>query len=353
MRQAIWIATLYTFFLLAGCTPPGGQLPIVGTGGADPDGSWYQVYFTRPESPSAESYRGGPDQALVEAIDRARLSVDMAIYDLNLWSVRDALLAADQRGVTVRLVVESDYIDQEEIQELKDAGIPVLGDRREGLMHDKFTVIDRGEVWTGSMNYTLSDTYRNNNNLVRLRSARLAENYTAEFEEMFVEDRFGPGSPADTPNPQLSVEETDLEVYFSPEDGVSRHLVDLVESAQESVFFLAYSFTQDELADALIERNQEGVKVAGVMEKRQVQSNTGSDYETLRDAGLDVRLDGNPNNMHHKVLIIDGRILVTGSYNFSRSAEERNDENSLVIHDPEIAALFLEEFQRIFAAAQP
>jgi phosphatidylserine/phosphatidylglycerophosphate/cardiolipin synthase-like enzyme len=263
------------------------------------------------------------------------------------------LLAADQWGVTVRLVVESDYIDQEEIQELKDAGIPVLGDRREGLMHDKFTVIDRGEVWTGSMNYTLSDTYRNNNNLVRLRSARLAENYTAEFEEMFVEDRFGPGSPADTPNPQLSVEETDLEVYFSPDDGTSERLVDLVESAQESVFFLAYSFTQDELADALIERNQEGVKVAGVMEKRQVQSNTGSDYETLRDAGLDVRLDGNPNNMHHKVLIIDGRILVTGSYNFSRSAEERNDENSLVIHDPEIAALFLEEFQRIFAAAQP
>ena len=333
--------------------PPGGQLPPIETANTNPSSPWYQVYFTHPESLSAQTYRGGPDQALVEAIDRARLSVDMAVYDLNLWSVRDALLAADQRGVTVRLVVESDNIDQDEIQELKAAGLPVLGDRREGLMHDKFTVIDRLEVWTGSMNYTLSDTYRNNNNLVRLRSERLAEDYTTEFEEMFVEDRFGPGSPADTPYSQLAVDGTDLEVYFSPEDGTAVRLVDLVQAAQESVYFLAYSFTQDELAEALLERSQAGIDVAGVMEARQVESNTGSDYELFRDAGLDVRLDGNPNHMHHKVLIIDRRIVVTGSYNFSRSAEERNDENTLVIHSPEFTAPFLEEFQRLFAAAQP
>ena len=333
--------------------PPGEQLPPLKTSDPNQDSLWYQVYFTQPESPSAQTYRGGPDQALVEAIDRARLSVDMAVYDLNLWSIRDALLAADQRGVKVRLVVESDNIDQDEIQELKAAGIPVLGDRREGLMHDKFTVIDHLEVWAGSMNYTLSDTYRNNNNLVRLRSARLAEDYTAEFEEMFVGDHFGPGSPADTSYSQLAVDGTDLEVYFSPEDGAAVRLVDLVQAAQESVYFLAYSFTQDELAEALLERSQAGVNVSGVMEARQVESNTGSDYELFRDAGLDVRLDGNPNNMHHKVLIIDGRTVVTGSYNFSRSAEERNDENTLVIHNPEIAALFLGEFQRLFTAALP
>ncbi len=115
----------------------------------------------------------------------ARVSVDIAVLDLNLWSIRDALLEAYDRGVLVRMVVESDYLDTDEVQELKDAGIPVLGDRQEGLMHNKFVIIDRQEVWTGSMNFTISDTYQNNNNLQRIRSSRLAEDYTAEFEEMF------------------------------------------------------------------------------------------------------------------------------------------------------------------------
>jgi phosphatidylserine/phosphatidylglycerophosphate/cardiolipin synthase-like enzyme len=57
--------------------------------------------------------------------------------------------------------------------------------------------------------------------------------------------------------------------------------------------------------------------------------------------------------MHHKVLIIDERIVVTGSYNFSASAEKRNDENTLVIHNPEVAALFLAEYERVYATAQP
>jgi phosphatidylserine/phosphatidylglycerophosphate/cardiolipin synthase-like enzyme len=117
------------------------------------------------------------------------------------------------------------------------------------------------------------------------------------------------------------------------------------------VRFLAYSFTQDELAEALLQRSLEGIDVTGVMEARQVESNVGSDYERFRGAGLDVRLDANPSNMHHKVLIIDDSIVVTGSYNFSRSAEERNDENTLVIHDPAIAAQYLAEFQEIFDAA--
>ena len=79
----------------------------------------------------------------------------------------------------------------------------------------------------------------------------------------------------------------------------------------------------------------------------------GGEYEHLLNAGLDVRLDGNPRNMHHKVIIIDGQIVVTGSYNFSASAEERNDENTLILHNPDIAAQFLAEFQRVYAAAEP
>ena len=79
----------------------------------------------------------------------------------------------------------------------------------------------------------------------------------------------------------------------------------------------------------------------------------GSEFETLTGGGLDVRLDGNPFNMHHKFLIIDRQTVVTGSYNFTFSAEEHNDENLLVIHDREIAGTFGDEFARIIEIAGP
>jgi phosphatidylserine/phosphatidylglycerophosphate/cardiolipin synthase-like enzyme len=202
------------------------------------------------------------------------------------------------------------------------------------------------------MNYTISEAYRNNNNLVRIRSAELAEDYTAEFTEMFEADQFGPGSPANTPYPALTIQGIPLEIYFSPDDSVEGQLERLLRSAQEDIFFLAFSFTSDELAQAILDRAAAGVTVAGVMDNSQYKSNLGSEYDAFRSAGLDVRLDGNPRNMHHKVIILDQSTVITGSYNYTFSAATRNDENLLVIHSPEIAALFLEEFQKVFLQAR-
>ncbi len=276
----------------------------------------------------------------------------MAIYDLNLWSIRDALIAAYHRGLDVRLVTESDNLDEQEIQELKQAGIEVLGDRREGLMHDKFAVIDRMEVWTGSMNYTTGGSYLDNNNLLRIRSSKVAEDYTHEFEQMFVDDHFGQDKTSGTPNPSLTIDGSQVEVYFSPEDGTLQHILESVNSATHSIYFLAYSFTSDELAEALIERSQAGVTVQGVFDEDQYHSNMGTELERLQSAGLDVRLDANPQLMHHKVIIIDGEVVITGSYNFSNNAEHNNDENTLIIHSQTLASQYLAEFQKIFSLAQ-
>lgn len=327
---------------------PAGRIATPATGA-----SWYSLYFTDPGGPNSATLRGGPDKALADAIRQARASVDIAAYELDLWSVRDALIAAYRQGVTVRMITESDNLDEPEVQDLVAAGIPVLGDRREGLMHDKFVIIDHQDVWTGSMNFTVNEAYRNNNNLIRIRSSRLAQDYLAEFEEMFVEDQFGPGSPANTPYPTLSIDGTQVEVFFSPDDGVSQRLVALIQSAQESIDFMAFSFTSDELATAMLGRARQGVTVSGVFEEYQYKSNTGTEYDNLRSAGLDVRLDGNPRNMHHKVIIIDSKIVITGSYNFTFNAENRNDENLLVIDNADIAALYLVEFKRVFALASP
>jgi phosphatidylserine/phosphatidylglycerophosphate/cardiolipin synthase-like enzyme len=92
--------------------------------------------------------------------------------------------------------------------------------------------------------------------------------------------------------------------------------------------------------------------VAGVMDESQVKSNIGGEYANFRDARLNVYLDGNPGHMHHKVMIIDEEIVIFGSYNFSASAERRNDENVMIIFDPDFAAQFVAEFQRVFAQAQ-
>ncbi len=314
-------------------------------------GPWFELYFTDPTNPATKQKVGGPDEPLVTAIDSARLSVDGAIYSLSLKSIRDALIRAHRRGVQVRVVMESDNMDRAAPQALKDAGIPMLGDRREGLMHNKFVVIDRSEVWTGSMNFTDTGTYSDNNNLMLIRSTKVAEDYTTEFNEMFVDDKFGTHVVAATPNPTVTINGTRLDIYFSPDDNIQPKLVDLLNNAQSSIYFMAYSFTADPLGEVIRQKAAAGVTVAGVMETDQVKSNVGTEFDSFRIAGLNVKQDGNSGLMHHKVMIIDSQIVVMGSYNFTASAEDTNDENLIVIYNPEIAGQFMQEFQRVYAFA--
>ncbi|HSS96255.1 MAG TPA: phospholipase D-like domain-containing protein [Terriglobales bacterium] len=332
--------------LLAACGPTSETVVF---DGAQPA---IRVYFTAPTAPEASSVRGGPDEQLAAAIDEARLSVDVAIYNLDLYGIRDALIAAHDRGLNVRMVIEQDYAEGEAFQKLAAAGISVLFDKNADYMHDKFVVIDRYEVWTGSMNYTVGDVYWDRNNLVAIKSTRLAQNYETEFNEMYLGQSFGASSPADTPYPLLNLNGVIVENYFAPEDRTLDHLVSLVNGAKKSVYFLAFSFTSDELALAVIAANDRGLDVRGVLDKGQATSNAGGEYGNLLAAGVDLRQDGEVGNLHDKVLIIDGEIVVTGSYNFSTNAEKRNDENTLVMHDAEIAAKYLVEFELIWSLAE-
>ena len=316
------------------------------------DGGWFELYFTNPSSPLASQITGGIDLPLVDAIDFARLSVDVAMYSLSLNSIRDALLRAHDRGVRVRMVMESDNLDRADPQKLKDAGVPILGDRREGLMHNKFVVIDNSEVWTGSTNLTDSGAYLDNNSMIRIRSVKVAEDFTKEFEEMFIDDKFGDYIVPETPNPYVTIDGTSIEVYFAPDDNVQARLEDIINSAQESIYFMMFSFTADPLGEAVRARAEKGVTVAGVMDAEQVDSNVGTEFDPFRQAGLDVYRDGKEGQMHHKVMVIDESIVILGSYNFTNSAETRNDENLLVIHNKDIAARILKEFQRVYQQSQ-
>ena len=219
------------------------------------------------------------DEKLVRSIDSARLTLDVAIYNISLRSVVDAIIRAHERGVQVRMVMESNNRDSSASQALEEAGIQILGDRREGLMHDKFVVIDRSEIWMGSLNFTYSGIYKDNNNLVHIRSAMIAENYTREFEEMFLDDKFGKDVVPATPNQVTKFEDVVVETYFSPDDGVAAHILDLLNDASESIYFMAYSFTSDDLGAVIREKAAEGLTVAGVMEAEQVKSNIGTEFD--------------------------------------------------------------------------
>ena len=314
-------------------------------------GSWFELYFTDPANPVSRQGTGGVDGPLVEAIDAARLSIDVAAYSISLNSVRFALIHAHDRGVNVRMVMESTNMDGSDAKALIQAGVPIVGDNHPGLMHDKFMVIDRSEVWMGSMNFTDSGAYDDNNNMMRIRSTKMAENYSKEFEEMFTDGMFGTDVVAQTPHPTLTIDETQVDTYFSPDDGVQRALVQLLNGAEESIYFLAYSFTSNQLGDIVREKAQAGLTVEGVMDAEQVVSNQGTEYDPFKQAGLMVRQDGNEGLMHHKVFVIDEKIVAFGSYNFSQSAEERNDENLIIVYSEPIAQQFIQEFMRVWEQA--
>lgn len=313
---------------------------VVESGGA------ISAFFTHPGGVNSATLRGGPDAPLATAIDQAQISVDVAAYDLDLWSLRDALLRAYSRSLQIRVVVESDHLDQLEISELAKAGIEVRFDGRQHLMHHKFVIIDGREVWTGSMNFTVNGAYRNNNNLIRLRSVEVARQYSNEFEEMFVDDRFGRLSRADPLPATIQLEDAQVEVLFAPDHPVGSRIVELIDLAQSSIQLMAFNLTLDPIADALVRAAARGVQVQGVFEAAQAD-NQGSDLDRLRAAGVEVVLDGNPRRMHHKVIILDGAIVISGSYNFSRSAEGQNDENLVILHSPKLAELYLIEFSRL------
>ena len=315
--------------------------------GAEGDG--VTAYFSDPLNGQPGQ---GPEMALVAAINAAAQSVDVAVYNISLDTVADALINAHRRGVRVRMVMESEAMERRVPENLASAGISIVGDQREGLMHNKFTIIDNREVWTGSMNYTSTSAYNDFNNLVRVRSAEVVENYRANFEEMFAQKRFGVDKRPNTPYPQTSAGGIPIEVYFSPDDGPAEHVVEELRAARKSIDFLAYSFTRDDFAGAMLAQASGGVRVRGVFDLSQFESNQGGEYEALRRARLDVRLDNIPGLMHHKVIIIDGKTVITGSYNFSANAERTNDENLIIIRDPKLAQQFLAHFEQVYSVAE-
>jgi len=134
-------------------------------------------------------------------------------------------------------------------------------------------------------------------------------------------------------------------VCFTPSDQCADDLISRIDAAKSSIRVQAYSFTAREIADALIRARTRGVDVVVILDKSQRRERY-SMIDEMKDGGILVYIDDCCAIAHNKVMIIDERIVVTGSYNFTRSAEVRNAENMLIIEDRALAARYLDNWQK-------
>ncbi len=218
-------------------------------------------------------------------------------------------------------------------------------------MHNKFAIIDRKSVWTGSLNFTVNGTYRNNNNILMLESADAVYAFQAEFDEMYERAEFGVTS-SDDGIIQFDHAGGDVSIIFAPEADEISALIAEFEGAAQSIRFMTFVFSLDELAEAMLgQAASRSVTLEGVFENRNSLASW-SQLPALHCAGAAVRQDGNRYVLHHKVIIIDDHTVITGSFNFSRSAAKNNDENIVIVRNAAIAELYLQEWQRIWDSAE-
>lgn len=141
------------------------------------------------------------------------------------------------------------------------------------------------------------------------------------------------------------------EVFFCPEDSCADHLIEKIDSATSQIDIAIYSFTHDEIADALIRASERGVKLRVLVDFTQAQ-NKYSEDKRLAKNGAEVKTVKGSGIMHNKFIVIDSRIAGTGSFNYSRNADESNDENLVFISDAKTVKKYLEEFEELWAENQ-
>ena len=337
-------------------TPPPTDIEEVTLGlGRGYISDWWAVFFNEPSGSSDQAtYVNGIDVPLANAIDQVQNTLDIVAFELNNEVIVQAILDAHERGVTVRMVTDDEHGLEDRdgiVQSLADAGIPVVDDSRSALMHNKFMIMDEQAVWTGTWNYTVNGTYRNNNNAIVMQNPQAVVAYQDEFDEMFKDGEFGPRS-TDDGLIKFTQGDTEVSILFASEGNVIEAVGDAVREAKSNIRFMTFVFSSDSLAEAMLEMIQNpDITIEGVFENRNSTASW-SQLPPLHCAGAHVRQDGNRYVLHHKTVIIDDDTVVTGSFNFSGNASRSNDENLMIIKDKDIARLYLDEWQRMWDNAE-
>ncbi len=315
------------------------------------------------------------DDTLISYINKANHTLDIAVYQFSQGSgmsdIAAALNAAQARGVTIRYIYDGKD-NASTSMGLLNSGIATLASPSTSaynIMHNKFMVIDAGyaadaTVWTGSTNWTESMFDRSTNNAIVIQDQVVAQAYVAQFEKMWggsgatpnaATSKFGPFKTASATN-TFTVDGRTVEVYFSPADNTNSHIASALQSVDKELFFGVYTYTSS--IDASVTRLKyvtPGITVKGIMDEFSVGYNA---YDTLSPVmGSDLKIYNGSNTVYHnKMMIADpdypgmDPLVLTGSHNWSVTADTKNDENMIIIHDVDIANQYLQDFAGSFEA---
>ena len=326
------------------------------------------VYFNGPVDHSvateelALSLGTDMNDTVAAWIMSAQHTLDVAAYNLNDQTVEDAINAAAANGVQIRWIYEGQNAN---IGLSSLDGSVVTHPRTDGEgsgMHNKFIIgdadhVESAFVLTGSTNFTTGNFESDLNNVIVLEDQSLARAYELEFEEMWGAEgmtpdaanaKFGADKSWNTPV-DFIIGGSPVELYFSPTDGTNAAIMKEIEAANADFEFALLTLTRDDLGDAIVELNQSlFVSPTGVIEQVNV---TGSEFDNLISNGVQAYAHDVSGDCHHKYAIVDHSevgsdpLVITGSHNWSSSAENVNDENTLIVHDARVANLYHQEFR--------
>lgn len=343
---------LLPLLLLLALGLPWSQAPAAQT----PNLPVVQVFF----GPKAADDPRGLFFNLMRFLDSAEKSIHGCVHEVDMVAIADKLAEKAKAGVDVQIVVENDWWggakNKAARQVLERGQVKVFPDtKKSGLMHNKFFIVDGKRVWTGSTNLTETCLLYNPNNSVWIEDRRIAENFTAEFDEERA-GKFGrKGSGKNnTPHPDVALSPSmRVQTYFSPEDKPIPAIVALIDSATEDIDLMCFVFSSREICDALLAAHKRGVKVRVLLDNV-FSSNAVTKrwecvpFKELKAAGVACKYDDENSKLHHKVIIVDRKRVLTGSFNFSANAANENDENALIIHSPAVARRYHFEFERLW-----
>lgn len=318
------------------------------------------------------------DDMLITYIDNCVATLDIAIYNSYSPSattgIANAINAAYARGVQVRVIYDGSTSSV--MIPLLNSAIPILASPTSSsyaIMHNKFVVFDANNsnpnlpyVWTGSTNWTAVQIEGpDRNSVITLQDQTLALAYTIEFEEMWggsaatpntATSKFGPFKTNNTPHNFIIGGKT-VESYFSPSDGTTSKIITAINSANSDIEIAVMNFTRSDISTALINKYISGFTNINVL--LDSSNPTGNQIGTLQ-AGLlpnHALVDTAPGIMHHKFMVVDNfnstsdPLVLVGSHNWSTSAETKNDENTLIVHDANVANQYFQAFASMYQIA--
>jgi len=276
---------------------------------------------------------------ILSNINQAQSSIDIAIYGYSsVPAIEQAIKNAQQRGVKIRLVHDMDSKGNniyENTLNLAKLIQNTQSDRNSKeasfIMHNKFYIFDNKTVITGSANLSHTDmSGYNSNAVVVINSEEAANIYRREFEQMY-EGRFH--------SVKTSMNKTS-NIYFSPQDKtITNGVLPLIKGAKNYIYIPAFIVIENRIIEELISAKKRGIDVRIIADALNASAGH-SRVKDLRENGVPVKIENYAGKMHSKTMIIDDKYLLLGSMNFSYSGENRNDENFIILANPEAAKFY-------------